>query len=307
MDNSHTQTVHSPFQPSHHYKTIPNKADMTKNWLVLVLLLPCCSNAFVIRPRQVATFAALPSDDFFGEIFCRVKNADAATLLYMSNSEGGESPTPKRKRKRKRKVETLAAPDEDEEEDEEEEIEIAAPKPAVELKPRQDSPVQLQVKDVRELVGGTSSSAATSSSSSLEQSSPVASTTSSDAASATSSKSTSSPASSFSTAPLDDSMEQLLADARRMEEEEGESEVEEEGSGGIKGTIGKALSTIVTADFFVVMAFLLWFLVGIFFSSILKDDTIQIAFNSKYISLACPPFFFVSFFTSSHIFSFRFS
>ena len=62
---------------------------------------------------------------------------------------------------------------------------------------------------------------------------------------------------------------------------------DEEGRG-IKSAIGNALSTIVTADFFVVCGFLVWFLLGIFCSSILKDDTVQIAFNNNFEKLVQP-------------------
>ena len=51
----------------------------------------------------------------------------------------------------------------------------------------------------------------------------------------------------------------------------------------IKSKIRDVVSTIVTADFFVVCGFLLWFLAGIFQSNVLGDDTIQIAFNSKFV------------------------
>ena len=95
---------------------------------------------------------------------------------------------------------------------------------------------------------------------------------------------------------LDDSLDQLLEDARRMKAEEGEELNSGGGSGllfdeegrGIKSAIGNALSTIVTADFFVVCGFLVWFLLGIFCSSILKDDTVQIAFNNNFEKLVQP-------------------
>ena len=65
-----------------------------------------------------------------------------------------------------------------------------------------------------------------------------------------------------------------------MQEQDGSTTKNKE-EASVKTTIRNALSTLVTADFFVVCGFLLWFLVGIFCSSVLKDDTIQIAFNSK--------------------------
>lgn len=65
-------------------------------------------------------------------------------------------------------------------------------------------------------------------------------------------------------------------------------DVEEESGSGTKATIRNALSTLVTADFFLVCAFLLWFLAGIFCSSVLKDDTVQIAFNSNFQAFVQP-------------------
>lgn len=91
-------------------------------------------------------------------------------------------------------------------------------------------------------------------------------------------------------AGLEDSLEQLLEDARRMKEEDGGGSgdsaaggllSDEEGTG-LKEIIRNVLSTIVTADFFVVCGFLLWFLAGIFWRAVFDDDSVQIAFNSEY-------------------------
>lgn len=49
-----------------------------------------------------------------------------------------------------------------------------------------------------------------------------------------------------------------------------------------------AISTLITADFFLICAFLVWFLVGIFASSVLKDDAIQIAFNNIFQPVVQP-------------------
>jgi hypothetical protein len=247
--------------------------DMTTSWLALVLLLPCWSTAFMIQPRRVATLS--PSLVSIGENFRNVRKD--VTLLHMS--EGEETPAQKRKRKRRKTVEAAPAPKEDVAEEEE----IATP--VVELKARESSPVQLQVRDVRELVGGASVSASGSSSSA--PSSPVA-TTSRKTFNPVlgSSKSSSSPSkTSYSSSTLDDSMERLLEDARSMKDDEGDLE-DASGVGSVKATIGKAVSTIVTADFFLVMVFFVWFMGGIFCSSVLKDDTVQIAFNSKFRSRA---------------------
>lgn len=79
----------------------------------------------------------------------------------------------------------------------------------------------------------------------------------------------------------DNSLELLLADAKRMREESGSEDMEEPEET-LKSKVKNVLSTIVTADFFVVCALLAWFLAGIFCSYIIKDDTVQIAFNGMY-------------------------
>jgi hypothetical protein len=219
----------------------------------------------MIQPRRVATLS--PSLVSIGENFRNVQKD--VTLLHMS--EGEETPAQKRKRKRRKKVEAAPALKEDVAEVEE----IATPVSVVELKPRESSPVQLQVRDVRELVGGASVSA--SSSSSSAPASPVA----------TTSRTDSSPSTSFSSNTLDDSLERLLADAKTMKDDAGDEEDDSE-VGSVKASIGKVVSTIVTADFFLVMVFFVWFMGGIFCSSVLKDDTVQIAFNSKFRSYVVP-------------------
>lgn len=83
----------------------------------------------------------------------------------------------------------------------------------------------------------------------------------------------------------DDSMEQLLADARKMRST---SKPVEEKEKTMSDTFFEVISTIVTIDFFVVMALLVWFLAGIFCSSVLKDDTVQIAFNMNFEKVTQP-------------------
>ena len=88
-----------------------------------------------------------------------------------------------------------------------------------------------------------------------------------------------------------DSLEMLLQDAKdfkALEEKKQESgsslgstTSSEDGGLSVPDSFRNILSTIVTVDFFVVCGFLLWFLAGIFCSYILKDDTVQIAFNRK--------------------------
>ena len=82
-----------------------------------------------------------------------------------------------------------------------------------------------------------------------------------------------------------DSLETLLADAKRLRAAKGGSD--KKGSS-IGDTLSNVVSTIVTTDFFVVCALLLWFLVGVFCSYVLKDDTVQIAFNDIFQPIVQP-------------------
>jgi len=202
------------------------------------------------------------------------------------STDGGESSlAPKRKRTRtKRKVEE-AAPGTPE---------VAAkkalPAPTIELKPRDDSPVQMQVMSVRDMVsGGSPKSTITSNNSSPTKIAVAASSTATGSISRNDSSSTPSSPTSYggsSSSSMDDSLQQLLEDAKMMQLEN--ADVGEESGSGTKATIRNALSTLVTADFFLVCAFLLWFLAGIFCSSVLKDDTVQIAFNSNFQAFVQP-------------------
>ena len=84
----------------------------------------------------------------------------------------------------------------------------------------------------------------------------------------------------------DDSMEQLLADARRMRSSANAETGEEEPS--MKETVFNVISTIVTIDFFVVIGLLVWFLAGIFCSTVLGNDGVQIAFNMNFERVTQP-------------------
>lgn len=84
----------------------------------------------------------------------------------------------------------------------------------------------------------------------------------------------------------DDSMEQLLADARKMRASTAsQTEMKEKT---MSDTAFEVISTIVTIDFFVVMGLLVWFLLGIFCSSVLGNDTVQIAFNMNFEKFTQP-------------------
>ena len=86
----------------------------------------------------------------------------------------------------------------------------------------------------------------------------------------------------------------LLADARQMglDDPADASPLaggkEAEAGFSIPQSVRNAISTIITVDFFVVCGFLVWFLAGIFCSSVLEDDTVQIAFNSNFETLVQP-------------------
>lgn len=199
---------------------------------------------------------------------------------------------PKRKRKRKKKVQAVDVEDLTMSNTNEKESKPSEPKsapPALELKPFEDVPVELEVQNIL----ASSSEPEPSAISTII--SMFSSITGSNDRSMTPESSTTednfSAMNSFEAAPLDDSLDQLLEDARLMTEEEKEKKggvLSDEDGAGVKAMIGNALSTIVTADFFVVCGFLAWFLLGIFCSYILKDDTIQIAFNNNFEKLVQP-------------------
>jgi hypothetical protein len=87
----------------------------------------------------------------------------------------------------------------------------------------------------------------------------------------------------------DDSIEQLLADARQMRRaKSSDDEGGVDSSSSMKNTIFEVISTIVTVDFFVVVGLLVWFLAGIFCSSVLHNDAVQIAFNMNFERVTQP-------------------
>ena len=85
-----------------------------------------------------------------------------------------------------------------------------------------------------------------------------------------------------------DSLEQLLADARAMRAQEKEDSGEDSESFSIPDALSKVISTIITVDFFFVCVLLLWFVAGIFGQYVLKDTTIQIAFNNIFEPIVQP-------------------
>lgn len=150
------------------------------------------------------------------------------------------------------------------------------------FQPRRDyTGVSLKVTDVRDLVSGKSSTSPTTST----MNSAVASPASYDSPTkVATTRSTSDNPSNL----LDDSLQQLLLDAREMQAKSPASTDVDKSDDGVSSKIRNAISTLVTVDFFVVCLFLLWFLAGIFCSAVLKDDTVQIAFNSNFQQLVQP-------------------
>eukprot|EP00533_Pseudo-nitzschia_delicatissima_P014659 CAMPEP_0197275096 /NCGR_PEP_ID=MMETSP1432-20130617/13501_1 /TAXON_ID=44447 /ORGANISM="Pseudo-nitzschia delicatissima, Strain UNC1205" /LENGTH=296 /DNA_ID=CAMNT_0042740967 /DNA_START=1 /DNA_END=891 /DNA_ORIENTATION=+ len=219
------------------------------------------------------------------------------TPLTRLSETAGEGDIPKRKRKRKKKV----VVEEDDDDDEPEVaataaavvetvapivVEEAEPAPVLELKPRDDTPVQFQVTNI------LASDEPPEPSNLSKVSDMLLSFTSGKEEPKSTRSESSGP--KFESRPMDDSMSQLLEDVKVMTEEE-KMAAEESGGffsdsngTGIKQMIGDALSTIVTVDFFVVLGFLLWFLLGIASRSVFNDDTIQIAFNNNFEKLVQP-------------------
>jgi hypothetical protein len=191
--------------------------------------------------------------------------------LFATSDNEDKGPSKKR-RKRKQGAVAASAPPPNAAESKTQ----ASTGPTIDLKPRDDTPVQLEIKNVmRPQETGVPSTPAKTRTASLNVSStatPATSNTASDG--------------------LDDSLEQLLEDAKRMKEEQGGTSAagllsDEEGTG-VKEIIRNVLSTIVTADFFVVCGFLLWFLTGIFWRAVFNDDSVQIAFNNNFETLVQP-------------------
>ena len=90
------------------------------------------------------------------------------------------------------------------------------------------------------------------------------------------------------------SLERLLADAKSFRIAEDEQEKQDKETMGeetgfkMPTSVLGVISTIVTIDFFVVIALLLWFLAGIFGQYVLKDETVQIAFNNIFQPVVQP-------------------
>lgn len=155
------------------------------------------------------------------------------------------------------------------------------------LTPRPDAPVGLSVTDVRELVQPTKRTP-----SQFRESDRSVASSVSTISSASSTPSDRDQQRRSKLDPLDDSLEQLLADAREMQAlERREKGSDSEASSTAKGvltSLRNAISTLVTVDFFIVCGFLVWFLTGVFASYVLRNDAMQIAFNGIFQPLVQP-------------------
>ena len=96
----------------------------------------------------------------------------------------------------------------------------------------------------------------------------------------------------------DDPLARLLLDAKEMQEQadndrdknrdmDNPSNLQQSGTS-LVATLQQVMSTIVTIDFFFVLALLAWFLAGIFCSAVWKDDGVQIAFNNNFERITQP-------------------
>ena len=95
-----------------------------------------------------------------------------------------------------------------------------------------------------------------------------------------------------------DPLEQLLIDVKEMRSRNSDSpngnEIQKGSNNNNEGSvqpamsISKVISTIVIVDFFIVLVFFLWFILGIVASYTIKNDAIQIAFNSNFQTLVQP-------------------
>ena len=214
---------------------------------------------------KTKTITNIQSSSFTSPSFVTIKS-HGISLQRSSLSDDDESSSTKRKQRKRRKRKT-SPPDSD--------------SSSASVTPRPDEPVKLQVQDIRDVVAGRTGGTT---------STPVDTTTTSTQTAPTKSLSSA----SERTSTGDDSLERLLVDAREMQESDEKEgglnsrDKAEEESFSIPATIGSVMSTIVTIDFFVVCALLLWFLTGIASSYLLKNDAIQIAFNNIFEPVVQP-------------------
>ena len=86
----------------------------------------------------------------------------------------------------------------------------------------------------------------------------------------------------------DDSLKELLEDAKKMRLQKGEPDLESQAADLVGLTVKGFISNILLVDFVAVILFLLWFLVGAFSSAVFKQDAIQLAFNGIFEPIVQP-------------------
>jgi hypothetical protein len=179
--------------------------------------------------------------------------------------------------------------------------EVAAPPAAPEagLRPR-EAAKPMKVRDIRDLVPGGRASSSTKTTSEPEKAMASSSSSSSSSPQPAPTKSmyvsAGAGSNSENTGNLDDSLKMLLLDARKMQDDKDSERQDAIESGTFDDTVDisfkkkvrSTIGTIIAADFFVVCAFLVWFLIGIAARSVADNDTIQIAFNNNFQLLVQP-------------------
>jgi len=93
---------------------------------------------------------------------------------------------------------------------------------------------------------------------------------------------------SLTTAISPSKMDALLGDARAMRDTQPSDAVEDDGAFDVRAVAIQSLSYLVTADFFVVVGLLLWFLVGVFFAKVLGDDSVYLYFAGLFEPVVQP-------------------
>lgn len=167
---------------------------------------------------------------------------------------------------------------------------------APEQKTRNDSVVVVPILDVRDLVSGTTTSTTKSnqSGSGIGQAANP-----SFVATRTSSRSDSLRNDDIgrNNNNDDDPLARLLLDAKEMQEQANndrdnnrdmDNSSNSQSGTSLVAALQQVMSTIVTIDFFFVLALLAWFLAGIFCSAVWKDDGVQIAFNNNFERITQP-------------------
>lgn len=231
------------------------------------------SNAFtrqpVLQTRPLGTATGKIQYKSLAKTYLIIKR-QTPLLLETSSDSNEVNSSPRRRRKRPKQT------------GEDGRLPKGSPEDTKPLETREDDAVRFQLQDIRDLVDGGKDQSPISGSSSSSLSAQSSQTSSSTARPLEQTKKTASKESlNF------DSLETLLQDAKEMqalEKKDGDGVMESPGDNNefsIPDVFRKILSTIVTVDFFVVCGFLLWFLLGIFCSYVLKNDVVQIAFNRK--------------------------